>query len=99
MSRQASGTSKFTNPGPPTKSPQSSITETQDKIWIASKDLLGKAIQLWFELPSDVLGWEEGRVAGDSIRLSSAEPFEAIRGRMDIEDIGPIDFWMKGPNG
>jgi hypothetical protein len=90
----ASGATKLADSCATSKSPKGSVAKTQDKIRIARKDFLGKAIQFGFEFSSDVAGWEQGGVAGDAISFSSTEELEFVGRGMNTEDIGSVEFRM-----
>jgi hypothetical protein len=98
MTASACSTPKFANSSPTCESPKSSVSETDNEIRIMIENLFTKPIQLRLELATDVAGFDEGGVGLYTLTFSTAEPFEAVPGRMYIEHVRAKDLFVKPPN-
>jgi hypothetical protein len=71
-----------------------------------SKNLIPEAFKLRFPFALDKaasgvegfgFGYLEGWVTGDGRRLGAEEIVEVVVGRVDVEDVGAVDFRVFGP--
>lgn len=108
MRRYKCRTPEFGDASRTTESPQSNITQTNNKIGIMFDKLIPKSVELRGELGADKVtggsgaGFVEGKlkrwVAGESIRFGSEEMGEVVTGRVEVEDVGAMDFGVVGPD-
>src|SRR5712664_1705642 len=99
VSADASSTTKFSDTSPTCHSPQSRITQTHNEVRVTSKHLIAQPIQLMLELLPDVFGFLQDGISGDAFGLASAEIEKVITGRVLLEDVSPVDLWVKVPDG
>jgi hypothetical protein len=62
MSAKESGPTKFGDTSSTSQSPQSSIPQSNNEIWINGKYFISKSVQLRLKLPLDIPGGEQCRV-------------------------------------
>jgi len=98
MTSKLSSATEFTHTSPAAQSPESSITQSQDEIWITVQNLVGESIEFGGELSADVLAGEQRWIRFDPRSTISTEPLKPIRGGMDLKYIGAVYFWMGFPN-
>jgi len=99
MSTNASSSTKLCNSGTPSHSPKSRIAQTDNDIRVTSNNLITKPIKLILELLSDVFGFGKDRIPSDAFGLAATEVQKVIAWRVLLEDVGPVEFWMKVPYG
>src|SRR6266403_5279406 len=97
MSTNASSSTKSCNSGTPSHSPKSRIAQTDNDIRVTSKHLITKPIKLMLELLSDVFGFGKDRVPRNGFGLSTTKMNKVIPGWVLLEDVGPVEFWVKVP--
>src|SRR5882672_5969998 len=97
MSTNASSTTKFCNTGTASHSPKSRIAQTDNDIRVNTKHLITKPIKLMLELLSDVFGFGKDGITGDAFGLAATEVEKVIAWGMVLEDVGPVEFWVKVP--
>ena len=98
MSASNGSTAEFCNAGTTSKSPKSSVAETNHEIRIEKQNFFTQSIQFILEFLSAVFGGEEWAVAGDAFGLGSAKELQPVRGGMLLEDVASVEFGMIGPD-
>jgi hypothetical protein len=108
MSRQQSRTPKLGDTSLTSKGPETTVAKTNHDIRIVIAQLIGEALQFCGKLLSDprplrlrptLLGIDlEHWITGECIRLRPKEMPKVIGGRVDVEDVGAVDFGVMGPD-
>ena len=99
MVAEEGGTSELRNTSTAQQSPKSSISKTNNEIWVNRENFIGEPIELGFKFPADEFAFDKRWVSGDAIGFAPAEVFEVVAGWMEGEDVGAVEFGVEFPYG
>lgn len=98
MCRQNSSTPKLGDTSPASESPNRSVAQSDDKVWIMSQNLISETINFSGVVILYPSYRAEFWVAGDGGAAIAGEVFEAVPRRVEVEDVGAVELRVSGPD-